>query len=240
MKKVPVLTIDGPSASGKGTVGREIARRLGWHFLDSGALYRALAYRALKEGIDLEDPKGLAELARRLEVAWGPGGEVLVHGEPAELGSEEIGRAASKVAAYPEVREALLERQRRFKRPPGLVADGRDMGTVVFPEAPYKVFLTASVEERARRRYLQLRQKGVDVNLEIIKQEIEARDVRDRNRPVAPLRPACDALIIDSTGLSVKQLVERILNFFSLRPSRGRKQEVEARDARIETDRSLR
>lgn len=221
MREVPVLTIDGPSGSGKGTVGRRLAKILGWHFLDSGALYRALAYRALRERVDLEDCPALVELAKRIEVSWKPTGEVVVCGEVvSDLGTEEVGKAASKVAAYPGVRVELLERQRQFKRPPGLVADGRDMGTVVFPEALYKVFLTASVEERARRRYLQLRQKGVNVNLEEIKWEIEARDLRDRNRKVAPLRPACDALIIDSSDLSVEEVLERILNFFSLASSR--------------------
>ncbi len=223
MAEIPILTIDGPSGSGKGTVGRRIAEILGWRFLDSGALYRALAHLALKEGVDLGDREGLLRLAGRLEVSWRPDGTTVVDGAESDLTAEEIGRAASRIAAYPEVRQALLAKQRAFKSPPGLVADGRDMGTVVFPEAPYKVFLTASVEERARRRYLQLRAKGIDVNLKELKQEIEARDTQDRTRPVAPLKPACDALIIDSSTLTVEDVVERILNVFSLRPSKGGK-----------------
>ncbi len=206
MKKVPVITIDGPSGSGKGTLGRTLAKELGWHFLDSGALYRLVALAALERGIPLDDEPALARLARELDVRFDVDSDaVWLDGRPVgdRLRTEEVGNAASKVAALPGVREALLDRQRAFRRPPGLVADGRDMGTVVFPDADLKFFVTASVEERARRRVEQLRQKGIEADFEAIAREIAERDRRDRERPVAPLRPAEDAILIDTTGRSI-------------------------------------
>ncbi len=219
---VPVITLDGPSGSGKGTVGRALAERLGWHFLDSGALYRVLGLAALRRGVSLDDEAALARLAEGLEVEFA-GGRVLLAGEDVSgaIRSEEAGAAASKVAALPGVRQALLARQRAFRRPPGLVADGRDMGTVVFPDAPLKVFLDASAEERARRRHAQLKAQGVDVNLEQILTDIRARDRRDRERPVAPLRPAEDAVVIDTTELAPEAVIERILELAKARGLAG-------------------
>lgn len=214
---VPVLTIDGPSGSGKGTVSRLVARRLGWHYLDSGALYRAVGLAAGWAGLDLSDPSALVRCAFDTEVRFedGAGEEprVIVNGADVtdELRTETAGAAASAIAAIPEVRAALRDRQRAFRRPPGLVADGRDMGTVIFPDAPCKVFLTASAEERAQRRYKQLKEKGVSVTLDSLLREILARDARDASRTVAPLRPAPDAICIDTTGLAVEAVVERVL-----------------------------
>ena len=216
MKNVPILTIDGPSSSGKGTIARLVAIRLGWHLLDSGALYRLVALAGRQSGLELEDITGHAEAARTLDVAFGQveGREqiwlsgVEVSGE---LRTEEAGAGASRVAAWPEVRQALFDRQRAFAQAPGLVADGRDMGTVVFPDAPLKVFLTATAEERARRRYNQLKDKGSGVSLAALSREIAERDQRDSTRAVAPLRPAPDAHVIDSTGLGIGEVVEKVL-----------------------------
>ncbi len=214
---VPVLTIDGPSGSGKGTVSRLVAARLGWHYLDSGALYRAVAVAAARAALDLGDRAALVRCALATEVAFRGGADdeprVLVDGvdATAELRTETTGAAASAIAALPEVRAALKDRQRAFRRPPGLVADGRDMGTVIFPEAAHKVFLTASPEERAERRYKQLKDKGVSVTIGGLLREIVARDARDANRAVAPLRPAADAVCIDTTGLAVEAVVARVL-----------------------------
>ena len=214
MSRVPVVAIDGPSGSGKGTVSRGLAARLAWHFLDSGALYRLVALAAQREGIALDDSAALAALASSLPVSFGP-----ADGEQVFLGAEEVsetlrtercGEAASRVARLPVVRRALLERQRAFARAPGLVADGRDMGTVVFPDAVLKVFLTASPEERARRRHNQLKEKGIDVSLPDLSREIAERDRRDASRSVAPLRPADDARVVDSTGLSVEAVLARV------------------------------
>jgi|SRR5690606_17300289 len=215
---VPVVTIDGPSGSGKGTISRALAERLGWHLLDSGALYRLVALAAERRGVSLEDRTALAALAEGLNVqfAGGPGGErVLLDGTDvtAELRTERAGAGASRVAALPEVRGALLARQRAFARPPGLVADGRDMGTTVFPEAVLKVFLTASPEERARRRYKQLKEKGIDVSLPDLSSDIAQRDERDANRQVAPLRPADDARLLDSTSLTPEEVLDVILRW---------------------------
>lgn len=212
----PVLTIDGPSGSGKGTISRLVARRLGWHYLDSGALYRAVGVAAGWGDIDLADPAALVRCTFDTEVSFREQGEdlhVLVNGSDAtlELRTETAGAAASAIAAIPEVRAALKDRQRAFRQPPGLVADGRDMGTVIFPDAPYKVFLTASAEERAERRYNQLKDKGVSVTLAGLLREILARDARDASRAVAPLRPADDAVRIDTTGLGIDEVVERVL-----------------------------
>jgi cytidylate kinase len=213
----PVIAVDGPSGSGKGTVSRIVAQRLGWHLLDSGALYRLVALAGSWRGLEGSDEAGHAEVAAGLEARF-EGDEagqerVLLDGRDVtlELRTEGAGAAASRVAAMPAVRAALLGRQRGFAQPPGLVADGRDMGTVVFPAAPVKIFLTASAEERAARRYKQLIEKGLPANLADLSQEILERDRRDSNRPVAPLRPAADAVLIDSTGMPIEEVVARIL-----------------------------
>ena len=215
---MPVLTVDGPSGSGKGTVGRRVAARLGWHFLDSGALYRVLAIAALARSLSLDQGAALADLALGLDVRFegGAAGEesrVLLEGRDVsrELRTEESGAAASRVAAHPEVRAALLERQRAFRRPPGLVADGRDMGTAVFPDAAAKVFLEASAEERALRRYNQLKRKGMHASLSRLVEEVAERDARDRSRAASPLRAAEDAVVVDTTGVPVEAVVERVL-----------------------------
>jgi cytidylate kinase len=216
----PVVAVDGPSGSGKGTVSRQLAVRLGWHYLDSGALYRLVALAALRKRVDLGDADRLAALAASLNVRFAPAGEVervyLDNAEvAADLRTEQAGEAASRVAAVPAVRAALLQRQRDFARWPGLVADGRDMGSVVFPAATLKVFLTASAEERAMRRHKQLKEKGIDVSLPDLSWDIAQRDARDANRAVAPLRPTPEAHVIDSTSLSPKEVVARILEWLS-------------------------
>lgn len=212
---IQVLTIDGPSGSGKGTVARLLAKKLGWHMLDSGALYRLTALAAQRRGIGLDDADAVAEVARNLDVRFEGDEEtrVLLDGEDVTLTirSEAAGAAASTVAAHPAVREALLDRQRRFAQPPGLVADGRDMGTVVFPEAPVKIYLDASAEVRGERRYKQLNEKGLGANLIQIIDDIRQRDQRDMQRPVAPLKPADDAYVIDSSGLTVEQVLAECL-----------------------------
>jgi cytidylate kinase len=213
----PIVTIDGPSGSGKGTISRGLASRLRWHLLDSGALYRLVALAAARRG-NPDDPEDLAGIARSMDVSFGSVGgaeQVLLDGEDATvaLRTEEAGEAASRVAAVPAVREALLQRQRDFARPPGLVADGRDMGTVVFPSADLKVFLTATADERAMRRHKQLKGKGIDVSLRDLSWDIAQRDARDASRPVAPLRPAPDARTIDSTDLSPEEVIARILQW---------------------------
>lgn len=212
----PVVTIDGPSGAGKGAVSRQVAARLGWHLLDSGALYRLTALAGLRAGLAPEDRAGHAALAAQMDASFGAqldGNErILLNGEDVslELRSEQTGAGASRVAAWPEVRGALLKRQRDFAQLPGLVADGRDMGTVVFPDAPLKIFLTASADERALRRYKQLKDKGSAVNLAALSREIAERDRQDANRAVSPMRPAPDALTIDSTSLSIQAVVAAI------------------------------
>lgn len=220
---VPVLTIDGPSGSGKGTISRAVAQRLGWHYLDSGALYRAVGVAAGWADLDLDDAGALVRCTFDTTIGFDESGDelrVLVNGHDAtdELRTETAGAAASAIAAIPEVRAALKDRQRAFRVEPGLVADGRDMGTVIFPDAGWKVFLTASAEERAERRYKQLKNKGVSVTMDGLLREILARDARDANRSVAPLRPAEDAVRIDTTGLGIDAVVERVL---ALLPARG-------------------
>lgn len=214
---VPILTIDGPAGSGKGTIARRVATAFGFHLLDSGALYRLVALAGAHAGLARDDEPGHAKVARSLDVTFSvdEAGEERVRlagrDVTADIRSEAAGGEASRVAAMPSVRAALLERQRAFARPPGLVADGRDMGTVVFPDAPLKIYLTASAEERARRRYNQLKEKGLTVTIAGLSQEIHERDLRDSSRPVAPLRPAADAIILDSTGLTIEQVVDQVL-----------------------------
>ena len=216
---VPVLTIDGPSGSGKGTISRLVAEQLGWHLLDSGALYRAVGYAAGAAGLDLSDAAAVTRCAETTKIRFrdpGDGGETRVivnsHDATDELRTETAAAAASAIAAIPGVRAALLDKQRGFRRTPGLVADGRDMGTVIFPDAAFKVFLTASAEERAKRRYKQLKDKGLNVTLAALLREIQARDERDAARKVAPLRPARDAMTIDTTGIPVAGVVAAVLS----------------------------
>ena len=217
-KLVPVLTIDGPSGSGKGTISARVADALGWHLLDSGALYRAVGFAASMAGLDLSDAEAVTRCAETTKISFRDpkdGGEtrVIVNGldATAEIRTETCGAAASAIAAIPSVRAALFDKQRSFRKAPGLVADGRDMGTVIFADAQHKVFLTASAEERAKRRYKQLKEKGLGVTLTTLLREIEARDVRDAERAVAPLKPATDAILIDSTGMSIDAVVAKVL-----------------------------
>lgn len=226
--QAPVIAIDGPSGSGKGTIASLLAKKLGWSLLDSGALYRLLAFAARNHGVDLTNEEALKLLAAHLDVQFvaaanGQPQRIILEGEEVTdaIRNEQIGAGASQVAALGAVRDALLQRQRAFQEMPGLVADGRDMGTVVFPDAPLKVFLTASAEERARRRYLQLKAKGDDVNLASLLDEIRLRDERDTQRTVAPLKPAADAILLDSTELSIEQVLERILNEVAIRDLAG-------------------
>ncbi|MBB1271651.1 (d)CMP kinase [Psychromonas sp. SR45-3] len=222
MSVANLITIDGPSGSGKGTVCHILAKKLGWHLLDSGALYRILAYAALQQKVALNDAQGLADLALTLDVSFvsnGSGVDTLLSAENVgdKLRTEVVAQAASEVASIELVRSALLARQKAFLQQPGLIADGRDMGTVVFPEAEVKIFLDASAEERAQRRFNQLQDKGFNVSIAQILSEIKERDYRDRNRAVAPLRPADDALVIDSTTLTIDQVVDKILTLTELK-----------------------
>ena len=212
MADVPVVAIDGPAASGKGTVAKRVADALGWHLLDSGALYRLVALKALRAGIDAEREDALAPLARSLDCAFG-GGRLWLEGDDVSdaVRDEAVSAAASRVAVHPAVRAALLERQRVMRRPPGLVADGRDMGTVVFPDADVKVFVTASPGERAARRSRQLAEKGIDVNIQSLLRDIQERDARDAARATAPLAAAADAVVLDTTNMSIDAAVAAVL-----------------------------
>jgi cytidylate kinase len=215
---VPIVTIDGPSSSGKGTISRIVAARVGWHLLDSGALYRLVALGAALRNFDPDDVEQHVSVARTMKVQFGSVGDgqeqVLLEGQDVtrKIRTEEAGAGASRVAVWPAVRAALTDRQRAFAQPPGLVADGRDMGTVIFPDAQLKVFLTASAEERAQRRHKQLIEKGSAASLAALSREIAERDQRDMSRQVAPLKPAPDAHLLDSTGLSIEAVVERVLS----------------------------
>jgi cytidylate kinase len=226
-KFAPVLTIDGPSGSGKGTIVQHVAQKLGWHMLDSGALYRLVAFGSQKNQLSFENEAEIADYAANLDVKFklvdtdfrqSNGGnaqelQIILEGKVVggELRTETTGNAASKVAAMPKVREALFQRQRDFRQMPGLVADGRDMGTTIFPDAKAKVFLTASAEERAQRRYKQLKLKGIDANLAALLRDINERDERDSQRSASPLKPADDAVQIDTSNLSIEQVVEQVL-----------------------------
>lgn len=214
---IPVITIDGPSGVGKGTISHLLAKKLGWHFLDSGALYRLTALAAIRHGVALDDEPGVAAIARELDVTFRAteAGEVKVFLENQDVSNdirtETAGNNASRVAVLPAVREALLQRQRDFAQAPGLVADGRDMGTTVFPGASRKIFLTASAQVRAKRRYKQLKEKGFDANLDSLIEEIEQRDERDRSRSTSPLRPAEDAVCIDTSDKSIDEVFAQVL-----------------------------
>lgn len=214
----PVIAVDGPGGSGKGTVTQMLARKLGLHLLDSGAIYRLTALAATRQNVSLDDEVALIRVAASLDVAFEPTPEgepvkVSLAGEDvtADIRTEDCGNNASRIAVMQPVRDALLQRQRDFQLKPGLVADGRDMGTVVFPDAPVKIFLTASAQERARRRFSQLKAAGVDVSIDAVLEEIRVRDERDMNRSAAPLKPADDAQVIDSTGLSIQEVLDRCM-----------------------------
>ena len=213
---VSVLTIDGPSGAGKGTISRAVAKQLGWNYLDSGSIYRSLALAALKNKVDITNVDEVVNIAQAMSLEFECEDELIVKLNgidiTSELPSENTGNTASIIAAYPEVRAVLLQKQKDFQQAPGLVADGRDMGTVVFPDASNKVFLTASAEERGRRRYRQLIEKGISANLVQITKEIEARDRRDQERATAPLKMAEGALYIDSSDLSIEQVIKEVLS----------------------------
>ena len=212
---IPIMTLDGPAGAGKGTVSRAIANRLGWHYLDSGAIYRSLSVAVLDAGVALDDMGGIVNVANKMDLSFGSGDtpSVILNGKTItdRITTETCGHITSQIAANAQVRQALLQKQREFCRSPGLVADGRDMGTVVFPEAQYKVFLTASAEERAQRRFKQLKEKGIDVSLIGLAKEIEERDRRDMERSVAPLKMADGAVLVDSSDMSIDDVIAQCL-----------------------------
>lgn len=215
---MPVVTIDGPVGSGKGTITQLLARQLGWHLLDSGALYRILAHAAQQQSVAFDDPFALSELAKSLNVSFRPSKnlgpvEVLLDGQDitADIRTETTGSNASKISAFPEVRQALMDTQHAFDRPPGLIADGRDMGSVVFKDAQIKIYLDASPEERARRRHKQLQDQGVSVKFDTLLEEIEARDMRDKSRSVSPLIVPKDAVVVDTQGMSIEEVFQRVM-----------------------------
>ena len=210
---VPVIAIDGPSGSGKGTISQIVADKLGYHYLDSGALYRLLALASKNHGLSVESEGDLETLAAHLDVQFSADGSIVLEGERVtdEIRTEAVGNRASQIAALVGVRQALLARQRAFRDAPGLVADGRDMGTVVFPDAGAKIFLTASAEARAERRYKQLKEKGISVNLAHLLEDIRERDERDSQRQASPLKPATDAIQLDTTNLSIDEVVDKVL-----------------------------
>ena len=218
----PVITLDGPSGAGKGTIAHAVACELGFHILDSGSLYRLTALASLQDKIDASDEVAISETARTLDVKFKPhdcGLDIILRGEDVTeaIRTEEIGMRASKVAAIPAVRDALLQRQRDFSEAPGLVADGRDMGTTVFPDAPVKVFMTASAEERAERRYKQLKEKGINANIAALVEDLKQRDEQDANRAVSPLKPAEDAVLLDTTSMSIQEVTQKVLDLAALR-----------------------
>ncbi len=212
---IPVMTLDGPAGAGKGTVSRGIAKRLGWHYLDSGAIYRSLAIAVQDAGVELDDINGMVEVAKKMDLSFGSGDTpvVMLDGQiiSDRITSEICGNITSKIAALGPIRQALLSKQREFRKRPGLVADGRDMGTVVFPDAEFKVFLTASAEERAQRRYKQLKEKGIDVSLTGLAKEIEERDRRDMERSESPLKMADDAVLVDTSDMSIDEVINHCL-----------------------------
>ncbi len=218
---IPVLTIDGPSGAGKGTVSRMVAKKLGWNYLDSGSIYRSLAIAVLQKNAGLTNIDEIVQIARMMDLVFDCNDDLIVKlngvNITTQLSTETTGNAASIIAAIPEVRLVLLQKQKNFKKPPGLVADGRDMGTVVFPEAQIKIFLTASASERALRRYKQLMEKGIDVNIQQITREIEERDRRDKERKTAPLAQAEDALYIESSALTIDEVIAQVLSLVAQR-----------------------